>query len=102
MRILKINAEYFVIGYDIADPRRLQRIHRAMSKFAAPLEYSVFLLVGSATDKDRCLSTIADLMELDEDDVRCYPLPSRGFQSRIGRASLPNGIQWTGLPATIL
>lgn len=101
MRIFEVNAESFVIGYDITDPRRLQRVHRVMSKFAAPLEYSVFLLVGSAADKDQCLSIIADLIEPYEDDVRCYQLPSRGFQNRIGRASLPDGIQWTGLPATI-
>ena len=91
----------FVIGYDIAQPRRLQRVHRAMCKHATPLEYSVFLLVGSEADKDRCLAEMAALIELREDDVRCYPLPARGFQGRIGRASLPEGIQWTGFPASI-
>lgn len=91
----------FVIGYDIVQPRRLQRVHRAMCKHATPLEYSVFLLVGSEADKDRCLAEMAALIELRQDDVRCYPLPVRGFQSRIGRASLPEGIQWTGFPATI-
>lgn len=96
-----MSSESFVIGYDIADPRRLQRVHRVMCTFAAPLEYSIFLLVGRAADKDRCLLEIAALIEKGEDDVRCYPLPSRGFQSRIGRASLPEGIQWTGLPAAI-
>jgi len=28
-------------------------------------------------------------------------LPSRGLQERIGRATLPEGIQWTGLPAAL-
>lgn len=93
--------ECFVIGYDIADPRRLQRVHRAMCTYASPLEYSIFLLVGNAADKDRCLCEIAGLIKAGEDDVRCYPLPSRGYQNRIGRASLPGGIQWTGLPAAI-
>jgi CRISPR-associated protein Cas2 len=63
----------FVIGYDISEPRRLLRVHREMCKHATPLE----------------------------DDVRCYPLPARGFQGRIGVASLPAGIVWTGLPAAI-
>ena len=94
-----MSSKYFVIGYDIADTRRLQRVHRLMCKFAAPIEYSVFLLVGSAAYKDHCLSQVADLIKAGEDDVRCYPLPSRGFQSRVGRASLPEGIQWTGLPS---
>ena len=66
----------FVIGYDISDPRRLLRVHREMCKHATPLEYSIFLP--------------------QEDDVRCYALPARGFQGRIGRASMPEGIVWTG------
>ena len=90
-----------MIGYDIADSRRLQRVHRLMCKFAAPLEYSVFLLIGSTAEKDRCLFKVADLIKASEDDVRCYPLPSRGLQNRIGRASLPEGIQWTGLPSSL-
>lgn len=92
----------FVIGYDIADPPRLQRVHREMCRHAAPLEYSVFLLVGSDADKDRCLARMAALIVPKEDDVRCYALPARGFQGRIGRASLPAGIQWTGLPAGLV
>ena len=92
----------FIIGYDIADPRRLQRVHREMCKHAAPLEYSVFLLVGSERDKANCLAQLAALIQPAFDDVRCYPLPLRGLQTRIGRASLPSGIQWTGLPAGIV
>ena len=91
----------FIIGYDIANPRRLQRVHREMCKHATPLEYSVFLLVGDDATKTRCLEKMAALISDTEDDVRCYPLPVRGFQGRIGRASLPSGIQWTGLPVTI-
>lgn len=91
----------YVIGYDIANPRRLQRVHREMCKHATPLEYSVFLLVGSELAKDHCLAQMAGLIEDGEDDVRCYPLPVRGFQGRVGRANLPAGIQWTGLPAAI-
>jgi CRISPR-associated protein Cas2 len=96
-----VTGRAFVIGYDIADPRRLQRVHRAMCKHASPLEYSVFLLVGSEAYRQSCLAAVADLIDPDADDVRCYPLPARGLQTRIGRASLPEGIQWTGLPAGI-
>jgi CRISPR-associated protein Cas2 len=91
----------FIIGCDIANPRRLLRVHREMCKHATPLEYSIFLLVGNVAAKERCLAAMAGLIVPSQDDVRCYPLPSRGFQGRIGRAGLPQGIQWTGLPATI-
>jgi len=99
---LTVAEQAFVIGYDIASPRRLQRVHRAMCTHATPLELSVFLLVGDALAKDRCLARMAELIDADEDDVRCYPLPARGFQGRVGRASLPEGIQWTGLPAAMV
>lgn len=91
----------FVIGYDIADPARLQRVHREMCRHATPLEYSVFLLVGGEADKVRCLTAIAALIAPAADDARCYPLPARGFQGRLGRACLPTGIVWTALPAAI-
>ena len=91
----------FVIGYDISDPRRLLRVHREMCKHATPLEYSVFLLVGSERARRYCLDEIQTLIDPNADDVRCYPLPARGFQGRVARASLPDGIVWTGLPAAI-
>jgi CRISPR-associated protein Cas2 len=91
----------YVIDYDICDPQRLQRVYREMCRHATPLEYSVFLLVGGECAKARCLAAMAGMIEPDEDDVRCYPLPTRGYQSRIGRATLPAGIVWTGLPANI-
>jgi CRISPR-associated protein Cas2 len=91
----------FLIGYDIADPRRLQQVHKVMLRHAAPIEYSIFLLDGSEADVALCLREVEPLMEAREDDVRCYPLPVRGLQTRIGRACLPAGIVWTGLPTGI-
>ena len=88
----------YILGYDICDPRRLQRVYRAMLRHAAPIEYSIFLLDGNETDVEICLKDIVPLMDAQLDDVRCYPLPVRGLQLRIGRVCLPEGIVWTGLP----
>ena len=52
----------------------------------------ILMLVGSDAAKDHCLEEIAELINPLQDDVRCYPLPARGFQGRIGVASLPAGI----------
>ena len=92
----------WLIGYDITCPRRLQRVHRAMVDRATPIEYSIFLLIGTEKDLANCLATVNALIDAKTDDVRCYPLPLRGLQERIGRATLPEGIQWTGLPAGLL
>lgn len=91
----------WVIGYDIANPKRLAKVYRRMCAHATPLEYSVFLLVGGERAKESCLAEVEKLINRKEDDVRCYPLPARGYQTRIGRASLPEGINWTGLPAQV-
>lgn len=94
-------SENWLIGYDIADPKRLGRVHRAMVSRATPIEYSIFLYIGSEKGLSECLATVTALIDPKTDDVRCYPLPSRGLQERIGRATLPEGIQWTGLPAPL-
>jgi CRISPR-associated protein Cas2 len=92
----------WLIGYDISNPKRLSRIHRVMVNRATPIEYSVFLFHGSERALQECLDTVLGLMDGKTDDVRCYPLPERGVQERIGRATLPEGIQWTGLPAGLM
>jgi CRISPR-associated protein Cas2 len=91
----------FVIGYDISDGRRLQQVHRALLRYAAPIEYSIFLLEGDVRAARCCMDALLPLIDPKEDDLRCYPLPMRGMQGRIGVATLPQGIIWTGLPATL-
>jgi len=69
-----------------------------MLRYAAPIEYSVFVLCGSQEAAKRCLRAVLKLINPQEDDLRCYLLPVKGRQFRLGRASLPEGIYWTGLP----
>ena len=57
--------------------------------------------MGSERARSYCLDEIRGLIDAAADDVRFYPLPARGLQGRVGLASLPDGIVWTGLPATI-
>lgn len=89
----------FVVCYDISNPKRLGRLFRYLKKRAVPLQYSVFLFVGDSRQLDRCLAGAAQLIDNEEDDLRAYPLPSRGLKARIGKPALPEGIQWSGLPA---
>lgn len=89
----------YVICYDISHPRRLGRLFRYLKKRAVPLQYSVFLFCGDDRQLDRCLDGAQELIDPKEDDLRAYPLPQRGFKARLGRAALPEGIQWSGLPA---
>ncbi len=86
-------------AYDIADACRLQRVHRERcNKHVTLLEYSIFLLVSSVGDQRRCLEKIATLISSPDDDLRCYCLPGRSYQARIGCVCLPTGVRRTGLP----
>jgi CRISPR-associated protein Cas2 len=84
----------YIICYDITDPRRLGRIHRALKKKALPVQYSVFLFSGTPEQLDQCLARLEALMNPDTDDIRAYPLPQRGLRLALGPGALPGGILW--------
>ena len=91
----------YLIGYDIADPTRLHRIHRRMTNYATPIQYSIFLLEGSEKLLTQCLTEVMQIFHKKEDDLRVYPLPNNCSQWRLGKASLPQGIIWTALPISL-
>ena len=86
-----------IICYDIACPRRLGKIHRYLKKHAHPLQYSVFLFSGSATQLDHCLQQLQRLMDPRHDDIRAYPLPQRGLRFTLGPSKLPAGVTLGGV-----
>jgi CRISPR-associated protein Cas2 len=86
-----------IICYDITCPRRLGKIHRYLKKHAHPLQYSVFLFTGSATQLEHCLQQLQRLMDPRHDDIRAYPLPQRGLRWSLGAGALPEGIHCSHL-----
>lgn len=87
----------YIICYDITEPRRLVRIHRALIKRALPIQYSVFLFQGTPEQLQACLAQLEALMDPRSDDIRAYPLPERGLRLVMGRSTLPEGIVWGDL-----
>lgn len=88
----------YIIAYDITDPKRLGRIHRALVKVAVPIQYSVFLLSSDPRQVMHILAGLASLIDHRSDDLRCYPLPARGLKLRLGKATFPTGIHYTDMP----
>ncbi|AAU38241.1 CRISPR-associated endonuclease Cas2 [[Mannheimia] succiniciproducens] len=82
----------YLIGYDITDSKRLQRIYRRMIKFATPLQYSVFLFNGTKEQLDKYMQTVLRLYNKKEDDLRIYPLPVQAKYWQIGKNPMPEGI----------
>ena len=78
----------WLIGYDIADPRRLNKIHRRLSKEALPVQYSLFLYHGHINDTRKLLDELALIMNTKEDDLRAYPIPNNAEINHIGQSGM--------------
>ncbi len=83
----------WLICYDIANPRRLGRVHRATARFAIQVQYSVYWARLDRPALDAALASLARLIHPREDDVRFYPLPENLVVYPMGRALFPEGIR---------
>lgn len=86
------SAASWLICYDIADPRRLGRVHRVVSEFAVPVQYSVFWARLGRVALNDALRVVATRIDPRADDVRFYPLPETVQAFRLGRQVLPAGV----------
>lgn len=82
----------YLIAYDIADPRRLSRVHRVLKKEGLPVQYSVFTVVMKRPRLLRLLDRIDGEIVAEEDDVRCYRLPESAEIVGLGRQYFPDGV----------
>lgn len=87
-----------LITYDISSRKRLARLHRRLKQYATPIQYSVFYAELTEATLRTVSNMIEGLIHPKEDDVRIYKLPRAGWACQIGKASLPTGIGWTGIP----
>lgn len=86
----------YLLAYDIADPRRLTRVHRTVRRRGLPLQYSVFIIPGTAAEIDRLLVDLDAIIEPRADDIRVYPLPRQLDIVHYGRQWLSAGLQLLG------
>lgn len=84
----------WLVAYDVADRRRLQRLRRRLLRDALPVQYSLYLFHGSAGEVHALLDALVRLMDEAEDDVRAYPVPERPELVVMGRSGLPEGVGW--------
>jgi CRISPR-associated protein Cas2 len=81
----------WLITYDIADPKRLGRLHRLIVKHAVPVQYSVFYFEGSTGKMKTLMKEIEDRIDASKDDVRAYQLPDELVIDSIGRGNFASG-----------
>ncbi|MGH8563120.1 MAG: CRISPR-associated endonuclease Cas2 [Gammaproteobacteria bacterium] len=76
---------WYLLAYDIADPRRLQRVHRCLSGTGIRVQYSVFVVFADLPGLAAILDDVEGPMHKREDDLRAYPITHPGelwFQGR--------------------
>lgn len=81
----------WLIAYDVRSPRRLARLHRWLSRLAAPVQYSVFIGRFDPDGIDSLCAGIRGIIDEREDDVRLYPLPEGSCMTLLGRQRAPDG-----------
>lgn len=67
---------WYMICYDISQPKRLGRLHRLMKKKGIPVQKSVFFVHRREPDLKTLLKEIGKIIKPAEDDIRAYPVES--------------------------
>jgi len=77
-----------LVAYDIADPKRLRRVHKVVRDFGDPLQYSLFLCALSRQDAAVLETRLARAINQAEDQVMLLdlgPEPKRTAPLEQGR-----------------
>jgi CRISPR-associated protein Cas2 len=82
----------FLICYDIANPKRLVRVHRCLKKRGLPVQYSVFTAEFKRMQVESLMVALLALIDQREDDVRCYGLPKHYEVDGLGRQYFPDDV----------
>ena len=91
-------APWFLVSYDIADPRRLRAVHRLLRGCAHPLLESLFAFQGDVLALRR---ELAERIKPAEDDLLIYRLRPGEALHRWGRACAPEGVYDLSLPPLV-
>ena len=91
---------HWICSYDICDPKRLKKVHQALSNQGIAINYSVFYLALSPKDFKQLTKKIERLIS-SEDDVRFYTSMPLHRAVILGVLS-PSGIQLLGTKGQFL
>jgi CRISPR-associated protein Cas2 len=80
----------WLVGYDIASPKRLRRVAKHLEKSAFRLQFSLFVGCWTEAEFERVWAGLARLINPRQDDVRAWPVPEAAVVTTIGTA-LPEG-----------
>ena len=85
-------AAWYIISYDISDPRRLQKVQRFLRACGYPLQKSVFAWHGDHRQLQQLQHQLKKLIQPSVDDLRGYPVLSGHQLLWWGSLPLPVGV----------
>lgn len=87
----------YLIAYDIADPKRLGRVHRYVKRSGLAVQYSVFVTRMTRPQVTELSAGISERIHPRKDDVRIYALPQHCWIARFGEDPMPAGVYLTDI-----
>lgn len=89
----------FLLAYDIADPRRLQRVARVLERHAVRCQKSVFLFRGDVAGVTAVLDEVEPLLDLAADVIQAWQLAQTRMTTSLLRGTpleiSPSGVVLT-------
>lgn len=87
--------QFYLVTYDIREPKRLRKVFKIMRAFGDHLQYSVFRCVLSPANKVRLLEALGEVIHHKEDQVLIFHLgPIDGMRTDmieyLGQTYLPS------------
>ncbi len=79
-----MHAQHYLLCYDIADPKRLGRVHRAVSKLMWQLQYSVYYAEIMPDQIAALVTRLERLIDPLRDDIRVYAVEPLADAIRLG------------------
>lgn len=85
-------AQWYVIAYDIREPRRLRKVQRCLRGCGYALQESVFAWQGDNRQLRELQKRLSALIRAEVDDVRGYPVMKGQGILWWGNLPLPGGV----------
>ena len=72
----------YLVCYDISDPKRLRRTHKALKGYGEPWQYSVFFCILRDIDRARLQGELEEILNHEKDQAMIIDLGGDEDQAR--------------------
>ena len=99
---MRNEAHWHIICYDIADPRRLRKVHKLLKSESLYLQRSIYAYKGTRLELAQLKQKILTKIDLKEDLVWGYQMPKQAFLHYWGKSPFMEGVYISNMPPSIL